>query len=106
MISSTPMRRARACGAGAVGGEQEVDERTAGGAVGGVADVEVPVDRTVLGVERRLVRAPLLAAVGPPVRAARVALEPPDERDHAGPHGPGAVRRGVVLLGVGRKVDE
>jgi hypothetical protein len=92
--------------AGAVRREQHVDQRAAGGAVGGNADVEVPVDGAVLGVQRRLVRPPLLAAVRPPVGAADVAAEPADERDHAGPHRGRAVRRRVVVLQVGGEVGE
>ena len=72
----------------------------------GVGDVQVPVDGAALGVQRRLVRSPHLAAVRAPEDAVGVALQPGDERRHARLGLGRAVRRGVVDLGIGRKVDE
>jgi hypothetical protein len=78
----------------------------AGRAIGGNADVEVPVDGAVLGVQRRLVRPPALAAVRARVVAAGMAAEPADQRHHPGPRRAGVVRGRVVLLGVGGQGGE
>ena len=80
MISSTPIRRASACGVpGLVGRQEELDQPPRRVAVGRVGNVEVPVDRAALGVQRRLVRPPHLAAVRAPEDAVGVALQPADE---------------------------
>ena len=107
MISSTPMRRAeRVLRADLVGGQEELDQPPSLVAIGGVAHVQVPVDRAVLRVQRGLVRPPPLAAVRAPEHAVGVALQPADERRHARLGLGRAVRGGVVDLGIGRDVDE
>ena len=50
--------RERLLVAGAVGGQQEVDQPPGGAAVGADGGVEVPVDGAVLGVQRRLAACP------------------------------------------------
>ena len=105
LLDAHPARE-RVLRAGGVGRQEELDEPPRLVAIGGVADVQVPVDRAVLGVQRRLVRSPLLAAVGTPEHTVGMALQPADERRHARLGLGRAVRGGVVDLGIGRDVDE
>lgn len=70
------------------------------------ATVEMPVDRTPVGVEAVVVRAELLAAHDSPEHAVRVVLEPRDHGQRAGGGARGAVAGVVVTEAVDRQLHE
>jgi hypothetical protein len=83
LIDAHPARE-RVRQPGDVRRQEQLDELSRRRPVGGEVDVEVPVDRAVLRVQRRLPLPPLLAAVGAPRRAAGIALQPLGKRGGSG----------------------
>src|SRR6185503_7239447 len=81
--------------AGAVGREQQLDQAPPGTAVGRVAGVEVPVDRTPFAVQGVVAARQLLAAHDSPRLAPGVGGQPTLERDSSGPWALRAMPRAV-----------